>query len=175
MSTIAIVAITIFAVIFLLVLIVSAGYLAWDGLRLHRLLTETSTSLPLLIDELGATLKSQQHLLETQIASLDGQKLIDASRANIIACKRIETACLAFSEVVKTLVSEEFIEWKTTVSSLDGGSGGGLAGPAIGSRATPDAFAPPDPTGTPYITRSIVTSGDYIAMARQDEESTTEG
>ena len=161
MSTLGIVAITAFVVLFTFVMLAFAVYLAWAGLRLHRTLTDTHTSLSLLISTLGDTLKSQSQLLEHQIASLDGQKLLDAARANLNTCKRIETACLAFSEVVKTLVFEEYGEWRTAVAA------------AAQTGVTPEGYAPDDSTGDPYVTRSRVTADDITAMARQESESTS--
>ena len=153
MNTLEVVLLSLLAGLFLALLLAGGAYLAFDGYRLRKLVLKVENDLPLILKGLEDKLLSQQRLLESQIAKLDGEKLVDAARANIASAKRIEQTCLAFSELAKHLLSGEAIEIEKAVQS-------GLGAEDYS----------PNPTGERFVGQSKITQSDAIAEAEQQEE-----
>lgn len=157
MNTLEVILLSLLAGLFLAVLLAGGAYLAVDGYRLRKLIITVQTDLPLILKGLEDKLLSQQRLLESQIAKLDGEKLVDAARANIASAKRIEGTCLAFSELAKHLLSGEVLEIEKAAQS-------GLSA---------EDFAP-NPGGERFISQAKTVAADDIAAAQEQQEELNE-
>jgi len=156
MNTLGIVALSLLLGAFIVCLIAMAGYLAYDGYRLRKLLDSavaanqaTIHDLSLLRNEIGTTLESHRIAMEASVGKINGEKLQTASLEAINAARRIETAAIAIGELARALLSEDALQ-ATRETNL-----------------APEAFAPE--TGERHIGYGRTAAQDRAELAGEGE------
>jgi hypothetical protein len=164
-STIGVVLISLLAGLLIALLIATGAYLAWMLHATRRLLVTVQSSsqsaaadISLLRESIGAILGKHQLAMESVVAKINGDKLVEA--ANVIArsAQRIETACVAFGELAKTMLSGEIIE-----PELQRAARSGLG---------PESYSP-NPTGERFTSQSRTAAQDVRELFGESGEGYT--
>lgn len=162
----AIIAITALISFFFILTLASTLALVYLLYRLHSRvniflasITRLETAISSLPAAIGATIKPITDSLYAKIQSIDGHSLTEAARISITAATRIEKISILLNELARTLFSEEVLH----EISQDGIERARRAG--LGA----EAFAPDNPTGVLYSTRSSAAELDDKAKSQEGE------
>jgi len=154
MNTAGVVAVSVLFGLFLcllLLLLATLVYLVW---RSRRDLLAFQAQMPLLIAEYRTTLTEQIGLLNAKIGQIKGEEISHAAEIIVQSARRIENAAVAFGELSRALLGEDELGLRKAKES-------GLA---------PEAYAPPEAAGTPYISLSRTAAADSRARAQESGE-----
>ena len=166
LSTISVVAISAFSVLFLLLLVVAAASVVYANLRVHRLIENFT----LLVRETSGKLDSNHTRMETLVSNIRGDKIEKAIQEflSIVPtfakiATRNEQAVVLFSQLVKALTEEQGISG----SDIERARASGLG---------PESYAPAAP-GEHYVSRSRVAASDAEVLAEEvaDNSQTFDG
>lgn len=160
MSTLEIVLLALMAGVLIALLIASIGYLLWMLHATRKFLVEVQTAainakqaIGLLESQIRTTLHDHRQELNQLVSRINGDRLVEASNVIQKAAQRIESACVAFGELSKTLLSGEFTEELGQVRKTSLG---------------PEEYAP-NPTGERYVTQSRTAAADSAELVDEQE------
>jgi hypothetical protein len=163
MSTLSIVAISAFSVLFLILLLAAASSIVYA----HILLKREIQNFTLLVNQVSGKLDSNHVRMETLVSNIRGDKIEKAAQDFIAIvprqaalATRIEQAVILFSQLVKEITTEQGISG----SAIDRARDSGLL---------PDSYATAAP-GEHYISRSRVAEGDAAAIAEESALNSTD-
>jgi hypothetical protein len=161
-STLSIIALSVLAAIFGILILAAIAALVYA----HLLLRRQISSFSLTIASVSGKLDSQLGEIEALIATIHGDRIEKAAQALIEIVPQIakqasrnEQVCTAFQQALQALVREEGISG----SDLDRAKQSGLL---------PDSYASASP-GERYTSRSRVSEGDSIALAEEAADNST--
>lgn len=163
MSTLSIVAISIFSFLFVLLLLAAASGIVYTNILVRR----QTANLISTIQSFETNINSSITRVEGLVVSVHGQEITVAVKQFLEAipiqgrvATRIEKAIIALDGLVRQLVSEEGL----TESAIDRARDSGL---------TPDAYAPAAP-GESYTSRSRTAASDAEDLAEESAANTLE-
>lgn len=170
MNTLEIVLLSLLGGLFIAALIASIVYLAWMLHSTRRFLAivqesskATSTDISLLRTQIESILKSHSQAMDTVISRINGDKIVEASTVIVRSAQRIETACVAFGELSRAM--------------LTGDLTGDIAEPelrrAVRSGLGPESYAP-NPTGETFVTQSRTAANDRDELLGESGEDQPE-
>jgi len=158
MNTLSVVAISVLAAIFCLLLLAAIAALVY----VHLLVRRQLASFTLTVEQVSVKLDSQTARIEGLVGTINGRKLEEAAQDFIsqipkqaALVSRIEQAVVIFAQLVKHLTGESEISG----SAIERARASGLE---------PESFAP-NPTGERFVSRSRTAEGDAIARAEESE------
>ena len=189
MSVLGIVVLSMVGGVLLAALVALVGYLAYTAMKLRAELRVHEANLNSALAEHRKVMADAHGELARAVAGVHGDELALASKRAVMAAHRIEQAALGFADLAKAMLNLDGTEMEAgeageagaSVESTQGGQGidgsEGLGRTGTASRRSifstppppmpPDAYAPVDKTGEPFITQSRVVQGD-AAAARMD-------
>ena len=164
MNTLEIVLLSLLSGLFIAALIAAITYLAWMLHATRRFLVTVqesskaaSTDISLLRTQIESILNSHRQAMDTVVARINGDKLIEASTVIIRAAQRIETACVAFGELSRAM--------------LTGDLTGDIAEPELRRAARsglgPETYAPE--TGERFVGQSRTAAQDRDELLSESE------
>ena len=164
MNTLEIVLLSLLAGISIALLIAANAYLAWTIHGTRRLLNDVrgaaataSADISALRGQIDVILNSHRQEINSVVARINGDKLVEASNVIGRSAQRIETACIAFGELSRAMLSGEIIE-----PELQRAARSGLG---------PESYAP-NPTGERFTGQSRTAAQDsdeLLGESREDQ------
>ena len=166
MNTLEVVLLSIMAGVLIALLIAATGYLAWM-LRTVRLFLadvqaaadHATSDISLLRSQIDAILNTHRLAMDSVISKLNGDRLVEASNVIIGSAKRIETACVAFGELSRAMLSGDVID-----PDLQRVARSGLG---------PESYAP-NPTGERWVGQSRTAAQDSDELLREGVDNPEE-
>lgn len=162
MSTLSIVALTILASLFAILLIAAISALVY----VHLLVRRQLSLFTLTLDNAKSKIDSNYARMEALVGTINGQKITEAVNRFLEqiprqaqTATRIEQACLAFQSALKLISEEQDISG----SAIDRARASGLL---------PDSYASAAP-GESFLSRSRVAEGDAIALQEESGRNTS--
>lgn len=181
MSTLSIVALTVFASLFGILSIAAAAAIIYGQLQLRKHITTSMTlvaehrsQLQLTVKDIGVTLESHRSKMDAFIQKINGEEISQAAKVIAASAQRIERATIAFSDLARALLSEE------ALAEVGGDVNPAIARSAIARAAAsglgPDSYAP-NATGERYTSVNRTAQGDAEALADEERDyiGTSEG
>jgi hypothetical protein len=158
MTTLSVVAISVLAAIFCLLLLAAIAALVY----VHLLVRRQLSSFTLTVEQVGVKLDSQTARIEGLVGTINGRKLEEAAQDFIsqipkqaALVSRIENAVVIFAQLVKHIAGESEISG----SAIERARASGLE---------PDSYAS-NPAGERFVSRSRTAEGDAAALAEDAE------
>ena len=166
MNTLEIVLLSLLAGLSIALLLSFAGYLAWMLHSTKRSLAvmtaatdKASADISLLATRIDAILNTHRQEMNAVVARINGDKLVEASSVISRSAQRIETACVAFGELSRAMLSGEIVE-PDLRRVRDSGLG-------------PESYAP-NPTGERWTGQSKTAAQDRDELDQEGRDDREE-